>query len=161
MELLKELRTKHELTRTELAMRLGVAVSTIKNWEHGDSLPSIKKIERIAAHFEIPTERLIEDVDRDRARREAEREKPEAAAEAVEPTPRTEETRESRIIEDTPKQVLPQVRTATDAEYREAVSAAVKALRVILGSDSNGQRQIMLAVGFVTAEIENRLFIKR
>lgn len=161
MELLKELRTKHGLTRTELAMRLGVTESTIKNWEYGWSLPSIKKIERIAAHFEIPVESLVEDADRDRARREAKKDKPEAAAAAVEPTPRKEEVREPVKTETAPEPVLPQIRTATDANYREAVSAAIKGLRAILGSDSNGQRHIMLAVGYVTAEIENRLFIQR
>ena len=67
-----------------------------------------------------------------------------------EPAPRKEETREP---------MTPQVKTATDAEYLEAVSGAVKALRAILGADNNGM--IMLAVGFVTAEIESKLFIDR
>lgn len=76
-----------------------------------------------------------------------------------EPDPRKEEVREPVIQETAPEPMTPQVKTATDAEYLEAVSGAVKALRAILGADNNGM--IMLAVGFVTAEIESKLFIDR
>lgn len=76
-----------------------------------------------------------------------------------EPDPRKEEVREPVIQETAPEPMTPQVKTATDAEYLEAVSGAVKALRAILGADNNGM--IMLAVGFVTAEIEAKLFVER
>lgn len=81
---------------------------------------------------------------------------------AHEPAPRIEETREPVIPETTPtipEPVTPKVKMVTDAEYHEAVSGAIKALRAILGADNNGM--IMLAVGFVTAEIEAKLFVER
>lgn len=171
-EKISSLRVENGLTRAEAARRIGVSYDAFAGWERG-KIPRESQIETLARVFqtdEIELHKLREAAKQEQeelrvlcSQLEAETTEalPDAAAAAVKPTPRKEETREPVKTETAPEPVLPQIRTATDANYREAVSAAIKGLRAILGSDSNGQRHIMLAVGYVTAEIENRLFIQR
>lgn len=53
MATIKELRKKQGLSREELAMKLGLAASTVGNYENGYRLPSLPIAKRIADIFGV------------------------------------------------------------------------------------------------------------
>ena len=57
---LKELRAEKELSQTELAERLGVAVSTYANWEQGRRAPSIYDVFNLLRVLEIEANELFD-----------------------------------------------------------------------------------------------------
>lgn len=171
---LKAFRNTAGLSIKGLSDKTGIPISTLYAYEKENALPSSEVALKLAAAYMIPfrdLEPLVKNakgvtslqLDEQAAKNFKAKFKldtPTPQTEAPhEPTPRKEEVREPVIPETAPESVTSQVKTATDAEYIEAVSRAIKTLRAILGADNNGM--IMLAVGFVTAEIENRLFIDR
>ncbi|MCL2375348.1 MAG: helix-turn-helix domain-containing protein [Firmicutes bacterium] len=50
---LKELRTKHNLTQKQLAEKIGVASQSISDWEKGRSEPNLDKIKNLARCFNV------------------------------------------------------------------------------------------------------------
>lgn len=57
---LKELRKKANLKLEDVANMLGVSYQTISNWENGITEPDIQSIKKIASHFNVTTDYLIE-----------------------------------------------------------------------------------------------------
>lgn len=53
-EILRELRTKHDLTGRELAQMLGVQAANIHKWEAGKAFPNFVNLARLAAIFDVP-----------------------------------------------------------------------------------------------------------
>lgn len=166
---LREAREKAGLTLSAVRKNTGIRDVTLRNWENGSTRPNPKKLPKLAAVYGVSLDELMESVeqfDRQKEAADTERteraENPEPAREAPEP-----ETIPAEVLEATePEQTFteltmpePDVMTVTDEDYLVAAAAAVEAMKNILG-DKNTPT-VMLAVGFVTAEIENRLFIKR
>lgn len=58
-EVLFNLRKKHGLTQKELADKLGVAASTIGNYEQGTRTPDYETLEVIADFFNVPMDSLF------------------------------------------------------------------------------------------------------
>lgn len=176
---LKSFRNTANITMKALSEKTGIGVSTLYAYEKENALPSREVALKLAAVYKMSFHDLEPLVKNTQGMTRAQFEeqaagnfkakyKPDSttpqAEEAPEPkstpTPQAEQPHEpAPRKEETREPMTPQVKTATDAEYLEAVSGAVKALRAILGADNNGM--IMLAVGFVTAEIESKLFIDR
>ena len=48
---LRELRESHYLTQAEVAASVGVAVTTVSNWERGEQQPSFPNIRKLAELF--------------------------------------------------------------------------------------------------------------
>lgn len=57
---IKFFRKKSELSRPELARRVGVSPNNVHYWESGNTTPTIANLYRIADAFEIPIELLME-----------------------------------------------------------------------------------------------------
>lgn len=58
---LKQLRTSHKLTQTQLAEKLGLAFSTISMYERGERVPDFEIIEAIADYFNVSLYYLLGD----------------------------------------------------------------------------------------------------
>lgn len=63
-EELTRLRVEFNETQTELAIFLGVTLSTVTKWERGDRKPSINKIKKIAKHYATSKEEIKEIMNR-------------------------------------------------------------------------------------------------
>lgn len=59
-EVIKSLRTSHNLNQVQLAEKLGVSKQTISNWENNNILPSIEMLVRISKFFSVSTDFLLE-----------------------------------------------------------------------------------------------------
>ena len=57
---LKEIRLQANLSRTEVAEKLGVALSTYGNWEQGRRSPDICEIYKLLEVFEIDANELFD-----------------------------------------------------------------------------------------------------
>ena len=57
-----ELRTKHNLTKTEMAKRIGVTTGAYANWEYGNRTPSYDRLIKIARAFNLPTDYFYVDM---------------------------------------------------------------------------------------------------
>ncbi len=60
---MRALRDEAGLTRTELARRAGVPVSTLRNWEHDRGFPHLAALRRLAEVLGVPAERFAEGVE--------------------------------------------------------------------------------------------------
>lgn len=56
---LKALRQELEIRQNEMAKILGVPLTTYANWEQGRSFPSVDRLPRIAAFFDVTVDYLI------------------------------------------------------------------------------------------------------
>lgn len=59
VENLINLRKSHKLTQLELAERVGYSDKAVSRWEHGEVLPDIETLEKIASVYDIPVSMLI------------------------------------------------------------------------------------------------------
>lgn len=57
---LSELRKKKGISQEKLARELFFPVATIRNWEHGKSIPSVNAIRKMAEIFEVNVEDIFE-----------------------------------------------------------------------------------------------------
>ena len=57
---LKEIRNEANLSRIEVAERLGIALSTYGNWEQGRRTPSVGEIYKLLGVFEIDANELFD-----------------------------------------------------------------------------------------------------
>jgi transcriptional regulator with XRE-family HTH domain len=60
---LRTLRGESKRSRAELAQRVGVPVSTLRNWENDRGFPGVPALLRLAGALGVPAERLPEGVD--------------------------------------------------------------------------------------------------
>lgn len=58
-ENIKKLRHQKNLTQTQLAQRLGVALSTIASYENQDRMPSIPMLVKLSYEFNVTIEYLL------------------------------------------------------------------------------------------------------
>lgn len=56
----KALRLSHNLSQVQLAEYLNVSKQTISNWENNNIMPSIEMLMKIAQHFSVSTDHLLE-----------------------------------------------------------------------------------------------------
>ena len=58
-ENIKKLRHQKNLTQTQLAQRLGVALSTVASYENQDRMPSIPMLVKLSYEFNVTIEYLL------------------------------------------------------------------------------------------------------
>jgi transcriptional regulator with XRE-family HTH domain len=63
-EIIKKIRTSHNLNQVQLAKELNVSKQTISNWENNNILPSIEMLVKISQFFSVSTDYLLELDDR-------------------------------------------------------------------------------------------------
>lgn len=63
-DILKTLRTSHNLNQVQLANELNVSKQTVSNWENNNILPSIEMLVKISNFFSVSTDFLLELDDR-------------------------------------------------------------------------------------------------
>ena len=63
-EVIKKLRTAHNLSQVQLANGLNVSKQTVSNWENNNILPSIEMLVKTARFFSVSTDYLLELNDR-------------------------------------------------------------------------------------------------
>lgn len=63
-EIIKKMRTAHNLSQVQLAAELNVSKQTVSNWENNNILPSIEMLVKIALFFSVSTDHLLELDDR-------------------------------------------------------------------------------------------------
>ena len=56
---LKQLRSELSIRQSEMAQILGVPLTTYSNWEQGRSFPSVERLPRIAAFFDVTVDYLL------------------------------------------------------------------------------------------------------
>ena len=56
---LKQLRSELSIRQSEMAEILGVPPTTYSNWEQGRSFPSVERLPRIAAFFDVTVDYLL------------------------------------------------------------------------------------------------------
>ena len=56
---IKEIRTDHKMSQTELAAKIKVSQQTITKWETGKAEPSSSALESIAKYFNVSTDYLL------------------------------------------------------------------------------------------------------
>lgn len=56
---IKKLRLKHNETIAELAGKLGVAYSTVSDWENGKKMPRSSAIQCLSDHYNVSTSDII------------------------------------------------------------------------------------------------------
>ena len=59
-DIIKSLRTAHNLSQVQLAQKLDVSKQTVSNWENNNILPSIDMLIRISRFFSVSTDYLLE-----------------------------------------------------------------------------------------------------
>ena len=59
MKRLSELRNQKGLTQRQIAPIFGVSQSTLNNWEHGHTQPSIEQLIKLANYFDVSVDYLI------------------------------------------------------------------------------------------------------
>ena len=59
-DIIKKLRTAHNLNQVQLAGKLNVSKQTVSNWENNNILPSIEMLVKIAQFFMVSTDYLLE-----------------------------------------------------------------------------------------------------
>lgn len=153
---LKSMRSATGLSASKAATEVGIAQSTLTRYEKANRLPDYAIANKLAELYQQPKDDLAKLV-----RPPVKKQKP-ITEEQSKPVPAEAEP----IMQETDKPVpaeteppTPQIKTVTDADYVEACEQAVKALKRMIGVENN--KSILLAVAFVTAEIENRLFIEK
>lgn len=63
-DILKTLRTSHNLNQVQLSNELNVSKQTVSNWENNNILPSIEMLVKISNFFSVSTDFLLELDDR-------------------------------------------------------------------------------------------------
>lgn len=63
-DVVKKLRTNQNTSQVELAKKLGVSKQTVSNWENNNIQPSIDMLTKVAQHFSVTTDYLLELDDR-------------------------------------------------------------------------------------------------
>ena len=58
-ERLKKERLKNDELQSDLAKELGVDVSMVSLWENGKNYPEVKKIIKIAEHYQVSVDYLL------------------------------------------------------------------------------------------------------
>lgn len=58
--ILETLRERDGLSREDVARRLGVSAATIRNWEKGNSEPTVSQIKALADLFRVTTDQLLD-----------------------------------------------------------------------------------------------------
>lgn len=59
-DIIKKLRTAHNLNQVQLAGKLNISKQTVSNWENNNILPSIEMLVKIARFFMVSTDYLLE-----------------------------------------------------------------------------------------------------
>lgn len=59
-DIIKNLRTSHNLNQVQLAQKLNVSKQTVSNWENNNILPSIEMLVKIADFFCVSADFLLE-----------------------------------------------------------------------------------------------------
>lgn len=59
-DIIKKLRTAHNLSQVQLSEKLGVSKQTVSNWENNNILPSVDMLIRISRFFSVSTDFLLE-----------------------------------------------------------------------------------------------------
>lgn len=151
---LKSMRSATGLSASKAATEVGIAQSTLTRYEMANRLPDYAIADKLAELYQQPKDNLAKLV-----RPPVKKQKPntEEQSKPAEAEQITQETDKPAPTEAEP--ITPQIKTVTDADYVEACEQAVKALKRMIGVENN--KSILLAVAFVTAEIENRLFIEK
>ncbi len=58
MATIRELRTKQGWSQQDLAVKIGVSVATVYNWERGKYEPTVSKFKALALVFGVPMESI-------------------------------------------------------------------------------------------------------
>ena len=58
-DVIKKLRTAHNLNQVQLAGKLNISKQTVSNWENNNILPSIEMLVKIAQFFMVSTDYLL------------------------------------------------------------------------------------------------------
>lgn len=61
---IRDLRKQHDLTQQELAVKVGVAVASVSNWESGRNEPSARQLRALALTFGVPMDEIAFEADR-------------------------------------------------------------------------------------------------
>ncbi len=80
---LQTLRGEARLSRAELARRVGVPASTLRNWEHHRGFPRLRALLRMPEALGVTVERIAEGVEDPGEEEEAAEEKPRRMREGV------------------------------------------------------------------------------
>lgn len=158
---------------TKFARTIGVSTNTLYPWLRGEKMPQDRHIDKIAEVLEENPRRIRAVLEAGMPAEEAPEETKAEPDPPTEPAPKA--TEEPKLAEpvpesvaepepdevtleaaETPEPTLPWTKTVTNEDYLNAANMAVRALKEVIGTDS---KTVMLAVMFVTAEIQNRLFI--
>ena len=59
-DVIKKLRTSHNLSQVQLAKSLNVSKQTVSNWENNNILPSIDMLMKLSGFFSVSTDYLLE-----------------------------------------------------------------------------------------------------
>ena len=59
-DVIKKLRTAHNLNQVQLAGKLNISKQTVSNWENNNILPSIEMLVKIDQFFMVSTDYLLE-----------------------------------------------------------------------------------------------------
>ena len=59
-DVIKKLRTAHNLNQVQLAGKLNISKQTVSNWENNNILPSIEMLVKISQFFMVSTDDLLE-----------------------------------------------------------------------------------------------------
>lgn len=59
-DIIKNLRTSHNLNQVQLTQKLNVSKQTVSNWENNNILPSIEMLVKIADFFCVSADFLLE-----------------------------------------------------------------------------------------------------
>ncbi len=62
---IRQLRTAHNLNQVQLARELDVSKQTVSNWENNNIMPSIEMLVKISRFFSVSTDYLLELDNRD------------------------------------------------------------------------------------------------
>lgn len=56
---IRKLRLQHKLSQKELALKTGVSIATIKNWENDSADPCLENIRTLSSIFNVTTDFLL------------------------------------------------------------------------------------------------------
>lgn len=65
MNHIKELRIRNKLSQSEFGMLFGISDKAVSTWENGIKMPRYKTLQKIANHFSVPMEWLLEDYNKE------------------------------------------------------------------------------------------------